>query len=188
MVHASIFGIPALNLSCITLFHSFHVILTENFPRINTPDSEMSHGDGSLRDMGLLSDDSFNFIKIYLDNAIPHLSSKEITMPVWWGCDVHNFFSNVAWFPPTFKMPWTTFNSFIFRLSRILGEHSAVSLSRAWSFLTVTQIEAQMEGKINNFHCRTDRQENGEMQEGEDLSRWVCSKVMCCLSLLYHLT
>ena len=52
--HANIVGILSSNLSCIALFLTFHVTLTENFPRTNTSDSEMSHGDGSLRGMGLL--------------------------------------------------------------------------------------------------------------------------------------
>ena len=77
---------------------------------------------------------------------------------------------------------------FHFQTILFLVEHSAVQLSQAWSLLTFTQIKAQMEGKVNNFHWETDRQENGEMQEGDDLSGWVCSQVMCCLSLLYHLT
>ena len=88
----------------------------------------------------------------------------------------------------SFKRPWKTCNSLNSRLSRISVKHSAVQLSQAWSLLTFTQIEAQMEWKVNNFQWGTDRQENGEMQEGDDLNGGVYSQVMCCLSLLYHLT
>ena len=77
---------------------------------------------------------AFYEINVYSTKAIPRLVAN------W--CP--QLLSNEPRFPPSFKRHWTTCNFFISRLSRILGEHSAVQLSQAWSLLTFTQIEAQM--------------------------------------------